>query len=108
MVATMFLALAILTEVAGTVALKFTDGFTRLVPAAVVLIGYSLSFYFMSLALKGYGIGALYAIWSGVGTTLIFFIGVWFMKEPFQLIQLLWVGLIIAGVVGLQMSAKGA
>lgn len=104
--ATYFLILAIVCEVAGTTALKFTNGFTNIGPSAVVVIGYGLSYYFLSLALKSYGIGALYAIWAGVGTVLIYLIGIWFLKEPFHPIQLLWIGLIIAGVTGLQMGSR--
>jgi small multidrug resistance pump len=106
--ATLFLLLAIVSEVIGTTALKFTNGFTNFWPSAIVVVGYGASYYFLALALKGYGIGALYAIWSGLGTTLIYLIGIWFLKEPFHPVQLVWVGLIIVGVIGLQLSTGGA
>ena len=66
----LYLTLAIISEVAGTSALKFSQGFTRLVPSGIVVVGYAISFYFLSLTLKGIPIGAAYAIWSGAGTAL--------------------------------------
>lgn len=105
--ATVFLILAILSEVSATTALKFTDGFTRWLPSAIVIVGYGLSFYLMSLALKsGYSIGILYAIWSAVGTSLIYVIGVAALGETFRPIHLLWLALIVLGVVGLQLTAS--
>jgi len=58
---------AILSEVIATIALKLLDGFTRIVPSVIVVIGYGASFYLLSISLKAIPIGLAYVIWSGVG-----------------------------------------
>jgi multidrug transporter EmrE-like cation transporter len=66
----LFLSIAIVAEVIGTSALKAAEGFTRLGPSLVVIVGYGMSFYFLSLALRGIPVGVAYAVWSGVGIVL--------------------------------------
>ena len=66
-----FLSIAIISEVIGTLALKSSEGFTRLVPSVVVTCGYGSAFYFLSLTLKELKMGMVYAIWSGVGIVLV-------------------------------------
>lgn len=95
----MFLVLAIMSEVAGTTALKFTDGFTKLVPSVITIAGYVLSFYLLSLCLREMSIGFAYAIWAGVGIVLIALIGVFFLNEKADMVGILGIGLIVAGVV---------
>ena len=97
----LYLTIAIATEIAATVALRYADGFTRPVPSAVVVVGYALSFLFLSLTLRGLSISVTYAIWSGVGTAAIALIGVAALGEPLTALKLGSVALIIAGVVGL-------
>ncbi|RDI75314.1 Cations membrane transporter [Gaiella occulta] len=99
-----YLALAIATEVAGTVALKFADGFSRLVPSVVVVVGYALSFLFLSLTLRGLSLGVTYAIWAGTGTAAIALIGVAALGEPLTPVKAGSVVLIIAGVIGLNLA----
>ena len=70
-----YLAMAIISKVIGTSMLKEADGFTKTVPSFIVVIGYGISFYFMSLTLKTIPIGITYAIWSGSGIVLIAVIG---------------------------------
>lgn len=70
------------------------------------MIGYGLSFFLLSLALKRVGIGTAYAIWSAVGTAIITFIGVFYFKEPLTALKIISVALIIVGVVGLNISEK--
>lgn len=98
------LALAIATEVAATVALKFADGFTRVVPSVVVVVGYGLSFLFLALTLRGLSIGVTYAIWAGAGTAAIALIGVAMLGEPLTALKAGSVALIVAGVVGLNLG----
>lgn len=93
-----YLGLAILFEVAGTAALKLSDGFTKLAPASVTVIGYGVSFYLLALALKTLNVGYTYAVWSGVGIILITAIGVLFMHEKIDLIGVIGIGLITMGV----------
>ncbi|MQA88517.1 MAG: QacE family quaternary ammonium compound efflux SMR transporter [Streptosporangiales bacterium] len=96
---------AILSEVVGTSALKASQGFTRLGPSIVVVVGYLLSFYLLSLALKlQMPVSVGYALWSGIGTALIAAIGVVWLNEPMTALKALGIGLIIAGAVVLNFS----
>ncbi len=100
----LYLVLAIATEVAGTVALKLTDGFTRVLPSAVVVAGYGLSFAFLALTLRTLSLGVTYAVWAGIGTAAIALIGMVALGEPVSGVRLASVGLIVAGVVGLNLA----
>jgi len=71
----LILFFAVLSEVIATTSLKFSEGFTRLVPSIVVVVGYGLSFYLLSITLKVMPIGIAYALWSGIGITLIIIAG---------------------------------
>ena len=98
------LAIAILSEVAGTVALKYADGFTKPGPSALVVAGYGLSFWMLALVLRDLPIGLTYAVWAAVGTALIAAVGIVAFGEPANTLKLLSLGLIIAGVVGLNLA----
>lgn len=102
----LYLALAILAEMIATSALKASEEFTKLVPSIVVLAGYGLAFYFMTLVLRTIPIGITYAIWSGVGIVLIAIAGAIFYKEIPDLPAIIGMGLIIAGVVVIQLFSK--
>ena len=102
----LFLSIAIVAEVAGTVALKYTDDFTRFGPSAAVIVGYGLSFWMLALVLRDMPIGLTYAVWAAVGTALIAAIGIVAFGEPATTLKLLSLGLIIAGVVGLNMAGS--
>lgn len=93
------LAIAITAEVVGTTALKFSDGFTSLLPTAVVVVGYLASFYFLSLTLQDLPIGLVYAIWSAVGIVGTVVIGIVLFDETVDLTGAVGMALIIAGVV---------
>jgi small multidrug resistance pump len=93
------LAGAILSEVLATTALKFTEGFTRLGPAAGVLLGYGISFYLLARTLRSLEVGTVYAIWSAIGTALIALIGIVFMGESATVPKMAGIALVIAGVV---------
>lgn len=95
----LYLLIAIVSEVIGTSALKVSDGFTRLVPSCVVVVGYGMAFYFFSLALKTIPVGVAYAIWSGVGTSLIVLISWLFMHQRLDIPAIAGVLLIVLGVV---------
>lgn len=99
-----YLTLAILLEVAGTTSLKFSQGFTKLVPSLIVVVCYGLSFWMLSLTLKKIDVGIAYAIWSAVGTALITAIGILWFKEPLTAIKIGSIVLIILGVVGLNLG----
>ncbi len=100
----LYLVLAILSEVAGTTSLKFSQGFTKLVPSVIVILCYALSFWLLSLTLKKIDVGIAYAIWSAVGTALITTIGILWFKEPITAIKIGSIVLIILGVVGLNIG----
>ena len=100
----LYLALAILLEVSGTTCMKLSEGFTKLVPSILLAVFYALSFGMLTLALKKLDVSIAYAVWSGVGTALIAAIGVLWFKEPATALKLISLGLIILGVVGLNMS----
>src|SRR6266699_3210521 len=100
----LYLALAIIFEVAGTTALKLSEGFTKPVPSIVVVVGYGLSFFVLSQALKKLDVGMVYATWSAVGTALIATIGVLWFKEPLNMLKVISLALVILGVIGLNVS----
>lgn len=99
----LYLTIAILAEVIGTSALKATQGFTRFWPSVVVVVGYGVAFYFLSLALKTIPVGVAYAIWSGVGVALITLIGWIVFHQKLDAPALIGIGLIVAGVVVIQL-----
>ena len=93
------LLVAILSEVIATSALKASEGFTKLGPSVLVVAGYGLAFYFLSLTLKVMSVGIAYAIWAGLGIVLTAVIG-WFMfGQKLDTPALLGMGLIILGVI---------
>jgi small multidrug resistance pump len=99
-----FLGLAIVAEVAGTSLLKATDGFSRLWPTLACLGAYAVSFALVSQAVKEIPTGVAYAIWSGTGTAAIAAIGAVFLGQPLSLVKVIGIGLIIAGVVLLNLG----
>jgi small multidrug resistance pump len=100
----LLLALAIATEIAATVSLKASEGFTRLGPSVVVVVGYVASFVLLARALKTIEVGVAYAIWSAAGTAAVALLGIWLFGESATLAKAFWIGVIVVGVVGLQVS----
>ncbi len=101
-----FLLLAIASEVIATVALKTSEGFSRPLPAAIVVVGYGISFFLLAIVLKHMSVGTTYAVWSAVGTAAIAIIGIVAYGEGANPMKIASLGLIILGVVGL--NAAGA
>ena len=101
-----FLGVAIVAEVIGTSALKASEGFTRLGPSLLVLACGGVGLYFLSLALETIPTGVAYAIWSGVGIVLIATIGWVWAKQPLDAPAMIGMGLIIAGVVVMNLFSK--
>nr|WP_233238397.1 SMR family transporter [Bordetella sp. LUAb4] len=95
----LYLAVAIIAELIATSSLKASEGFTRLLPSAITVVGYLVSFYFLSQTLREIPVGIAYAIWSGVGIVLISIIGLVFFKQHLDLPALIGIGLIVAGVI---------
>ncbi|MCO4879866.1 multidrug efflux SMR transporter [Paraburkholderia caribensis] len=100
------LGVAIVAEVIATSALRASEGFTRLVPALVVLLGYGISFYCLSLTLKSLPVGIVYAIWSGVGIVLITLVAILMYRQVPDLAAVAGLSLIVAGVVVLNLFSK--
>lgn len=101
-----YLGSAILAEVIATSALKSADGFTRLWPSVITVAGYAVAFYFLALTLRDIPVGVAYAIWSGVGIVLISLVGALFFKQHLDAPAVLGMGLIIAGVVVMNLFSK--
>ena len=95
---------AIVAEVIGTTALKVSNGFTRLWPSVVVVVGYAVSFVLLAQTLKTMAVGTAYAIWSAVGTALIVAIGVLYFGESLGPVKLIGLVLVIVGVVMLNLT----
>jgi small multidrug resistance pump len=95
----LILLLAILSEVVGTVALNASEGFARLGPTALVVVGYALTFYLLGLALKHIPLGVAYAIWSGLGTAGAVLAGVLLWRESLNLAGMIGIALIVVGVL---------
>lgn len=102
----LYLALAIFAEVIATSALKASEEFSKFIPSAIVVIGYGMAFYFMTLVLKTLPVGITYAIWSGVGIVLISVAGAIFYKQIPDVPAVIGMGLIIAGVVIIHLYSK--
>ena len=102
----LYLSIAILAEVIATSALKSAEGFTRLVPSVVTVVGYVVSFYCLSLTLRTIPVGIIYAIWSGVGIVLISLVGAVVFKQHLDAPAILGIALIIAGVVIMNVFSK--
>ena len=95
----LFLGIAIVAEVTATSALKASEGFSRLWPSVVVVLGYGVAFYFLSLTLRTVPVGVAYAIWSGLGVVLVALLSWWLFGQKLDLAALLGMGLIVAGVL---------
>ncbi|MEU1125324.1 multidrug efflux SMR transporter [Streptomyces sp. NPDC005899] len=98
------LALAIAAEVTGTTAMKYSEGFTRLWPSLVTVVGYVLAFALLARTLKTLSVGTAYAIWAGVGTAAVAAIGVLWMGESAGWAKLTGIALIVVGVVVLNLG----
>lgn len=102
------LGIAIVAEVIATTALKASDSFTRLLPSLIVVAGYATAFFFLTITLRTVPIGIAYAIWSGLGIVLITIASFVVYRQTIDLPGLLGMGLIIAGVVVLNVFSKSA
>ena len=103
-----YLTLAIFSEVMATASLKSTEGFTKLWPSVLVLIGYSAAFYFLSMTLDSIPIGIAYAIWSGVGVAAITLVSIFFLDQKIDTAGFIGIGLIVAGVIVLRIFSESA
>jgi len=104
MPAALLLTIAIAAEVAATVSLRSVGGLQKPLPLAIVVAGYALSFWLLALVLKQISVGTTYAIWAGAGTAAVALIGIVALGEPATAVKIGSIALIIAGVIGLNLS----
>lgn len=102
----LFLIIAITAEIIATSALKASEQFTRLWPSVIVVAGYAIAFYALSITLKKMQLGLAYAIWSGVGIVVVTLIGALFYKQKPDLPAIIGIALIVAGVVIINLFSK--
>jgi len=101
-----FLAIAIIAEVIATTALKASQGFTQLLPSILVIVGYGVAFYCLSMTLRTIPVGIAYAIWSGAGIVLVSLIGFALYGQKLDVWAIVGIGLIIAGVMVINLLSK--
>jgi small multidrug resistance pump len=102
----LYLALAIIAEVAATSALKASEEFTRLWPSLVVIAGYGIAFYLMTLVLRSIPVGVTYALWSGIGIVLVVLASMVLYKQIPDFPAVIGMGLIVAGVIIINVFSK--
>ena len=98
-----YLGIAIVVEIIATSALKATNEFTRLIPTLLVIAGYIISFYCLSLALRTFPVGVAYAIWTGIGVAAVTVIASFVYKEMMDPAAIIGITLIVAGVLVIQL-----
>jgi len=101
-----YLTIAIISEVIATTALKSAEGFTRPIPSVIVILGYGAAFFLLSLTLKVIPVGIAYAIWSGVGVSLIAIAGWVLYNQKLDLAGIAGIALIMAGVIVINVFSK--
>jgi small multidrug resistance pump len=102
----LFLGLAIMLELSGTLSMKMSEGFSRLLPSVCMFILYGISFTCLNYALRYIDMSVAYATWSGIGIVLISAAGVWLFHERLSVASMLWMVVIVVGVVGLNLSSR--
>ncbi|WP_067975712.1 DMT family transporter [Nocardiopsis trehalosi] len=97
---------AVVAEVAGTISLRYSDGFTRLLPSAITVVGYGTAFYLLAQVLKaGMSIGVAYGVWAALGVSLVALIGALFLGDGLTWVQVGGIALVIGGVLALELGA---
>ena len=102
-----WLVLAGLLEVVWAVGLKYSEGFTRLVPSVVTAVAAAASFWLLAVALKHIPLGTGYVILVGIGAVGTALVGMWLFQEPATAARLVCIGLIVAGIIGLKLTSGG-
>ncbi len=101
----LYLFAAILFEVAGTISMKLSAGFTKLVPSVLIFVCYAIAFTLVTFAIRKIEISVAYTIWAGMGTALIAMIGIVYFGEQISVIKIVSIVLVLIGVAGLKLSA---
>lgn len=100
-----YLILAGIFEIGWAVGMKYTDGFTKLVPSALTIGIMALSIYFLSLSIKTLPLGTAYAVWTGIGAIGTVIMGIFLFKDPVSFVRIFCLFLILAGIIGLKISS---
>ncbi|MBC5796303.1 MAG: multidrug efflux SMR transporter [Sphaerospermopsis sp.] len=103
----LYLIIAILFEVSGTICMKLSQEFTKILPSIFIFVFYGLCLTFLTLSLRKLEVSIVYAVWAGLGTVLISIIGIVWFRESFTLMKFVSIVLIIVGVIGLNLSEYG-
>lgn len=101
----LYLVIAGIFEVIWATSLKYTEGFTKLYPSIITIIGMIISFGFLSISLKTLPLGTAYAIWTGIGAIGTVIVGILLFGEPQSILRILFVMLIITGIIGLKITS---
>ncbi|MCF6411220.1 quaternary ammonium compound efflux SMR transporter SugE [Pseudalkalibacillus salsuginis] len=101
-----YLFIAGIFEVVWATGLKYTEGFSRLVPSIITVVGMVISFYFLSIAIKVLPIGTAYAVWTGIGALGTVFLGILLFNEPKDFTRILFLGMILVGIIGLKFTSS--
>lgn len=101
----LLLVIAGVFETAWAVGLKYSDGFSKLVPSVLTVGAMAASIVLLSLALKSLPVGTAYAVWTGIGAAGTAALGMYFFQEPVTMLRLGSIALVIAGIAGLKLTA---
>ena len=104
----LFLLVATFAEVIATSALKATEGFSKLIPSIIVVVGYTVAFYFLALSLKHIPVGIAYAVWAGLGIVMISIIAWLMYGQKLDMAAMVGIGLILAGVLVINLFSKSS
>lgn len=100
------LLIAGLFEISWAIGLKYSHGFSQIVPSVLTVICMIASFYFLALALKSLPLGTAYAVWTGIGTLGTVILGIVLFKEPVTAVRLFCIALIVSGITGLKLISN--
>ncbi|MGC4017943.1 MAG: quaternary ammonium compound efflux SMR transporter SugE [Muricomes sp.] len=100
-----YLTIAGIFEVVWAIGLKYSHGFTKLIPSIVTIVGMIISFYLLALATKTLPIGTAYAVWTGIGALGTVILGIVFFHEPLTLLRVLFLFMILIGILGLKITS---
>jgi quaternary ammonium compound-resistance protein SugE len=101
-----YLILAGLLEIIWAVGIKYTIGFTKLIPSVITIVSMVLSVFFLSLSLKTLSLGTAYAVWTGIGTIGTALFGIMLFNESSNIIKILFICLIVIGIAGLKLTSE--
>lgn len=101
-----YLTLGGLLEVVWATGMKYTEGFTRLVPSVVTVVAMVASLWMLSLAMKTIPLGTAYGVWTGIGAVGSVLVGMFLLGEPKDALRLFFVAMIIGGIIGLKVTTK--